>query len=52
MNDATPLGTQRCRPSQAVLDILPSPQRAPLAKEAGESVIDGVTLQRSRRVAR
>jgi arsenate reductase len=36
----TPLGTRLCRPSEAVLDILPSPQRAPFAKEDGEPVID------------
>ena len=47
----TPLGTRLCRPSEAVLDILPSPQLAPFAKEDGEPVIDAVTLQRSNRVA-
>jgi arsenate reductase (glutaredoxin) len=36
----TPLGTRLCRPSEAVLDILPSPQLAPFAKEDGETVID------------
>jgi len=36
----TPLGTRLCRPSEVVLDILPSPQRAPFAKEDGEAVID------------
>lgn len=35
-----PLGTRLCRPSEAVLDILPSPQRAPFVKEDGEVVID------------
>ncbi len=29
-----------CRPSEAVLDILPAPQRGPFAKEDGEVVID------------
>ena len=29
-----------CRPSEAVLDILPQPQRGPFAKEDGEAVID------------
>ena len=43
----TPLGTRLCRPSEAVLDILPSPQLAPFAKEDGEPVIDG----KGRRVA-
>ncbi|HEU4459953.1 MAG TPA: arsenate reductase (glutaredoxin) [Methylibium sp.] len=36
----TPLGTRLCRPSEVVLDILPSPQRGPFSKEDGESVID------------
>jgi arsenate reductase (glutaredoxin) len=36
----TPLGTRLCRPSEAVLDILPSPQRGAFAKEDGEAVID------------
>ena len=43
----TPLGTRLCRPSEAVLDILPSPQLAPFAKEDGEPVIDA----KGRRVA-
>ena len=43
----TPLGSRLCRPSQTVLDILPSPQLAPFAKEDGEPVID----IRGRRVA-
>jgi arsenate reductase len=37
---ATPLGTRLCRPSEAVLDILPSPQRGAFAKEDGQAVID------------
>ena len=36
----TPLGTRLCRPSEAVLDILPLPQRAAFAKEDGEVVIN------------
>ncbi len=36
----TPLGTRLCRPSEAVLDLLPQPQRAPFVKEDGEPVID------------
>ena len=36
----TPLGTRLCRPSETVLDILPSPQLAPFAKEDGEPVVD------------
>jgi arsenate reductase len=43
----TPLGTRLCRPSEAVLDILPSLQLAPFAKEDGEPVIDA----KGRRVA-
>jgi arsenate reductase len=44
----TPLGTRLCRPSEAVLDILPSPQQGPFAKEDGEPVIDA----QGRRVAK
>jgi len=36
----TPLGTRLCRPSEAVLDILPEPQRGTFTKEDGETVID------------
>jgi arsenate reductase len=36
----TPLGVKLCRPSQAVLDILPDPQRGSFAKEDGEQVVD------------
>ena len=36
----TPLGTRLCRPSEAVLDILPQPQQATFSKEDGEAVID------------
>lgn len=36
----TPIGTRLCRPSEAVLDILPSPQKGPFTKEDGELVID------------
>ena len=36
----TPLGTRLCRPSEAVLDILPEPQRGAFSKEDGEPVID------------
>jgi arsenate reductase len=34
----TPLGTQLCRPSEAVLAILPSPQLAAFRKEDGQVV--------------
>ena len=37
---ATPLGTMLCRPSELVLDILPSPQRGAFDKEDGEPVVD------------
>ena len=36
----SPLGVRLCRPSEAVLDILPSPQRGAFAKEDGEQVVD------------
>ncbi|OEZ30688.1 arsenate reductase (glutaredoxin) [Variovorax boronicumulans] len=36
----TPLGTRLCRPSEAVLDILPKPQQGAFAKEDGGAVID------------
>jgi len=36
----TPLGTRLCRPSEAVLDILPKPQQGAFAKEDGEAVVD------------
>jgi arsenate reductase (glutaredoxin) len=47
----TPLGTRLCRPSETVLEILPSPQRAPFRKEDGEPVINATALQRGRGVA-
>ena len=37
---ATPLGTLLCRPSEAVLDILPQPQRGAFSKEDGEAVVN------------
>ena len=36
----TPLGVRLCRPSEAVIDILPDPQRGAFAKEDGEQVVD------------
>jgi arsenate reductase (glutaredoxin) len=36
----TPLGVRLCRPSEAVLDILPAPQRGEFRKEDGEPVVD------------
>ncbi|MDQ0040042.1 arsenate reductase (glutaredoxin) [Variovorax boronicumulans] len=36
----TPLATRLCRPSEAVLDILPRPQQGAFTKEDGEAIID------------
>ena len=36
----TPIATRLCRPSEAVLDILPTPQQSAFTKEDGEAVID------------
>jgi arsenate reductase (glutaredoxin) len=36
----TPIGVKLCRPSETVLDILPSPQRGEFRKEDGELVVD------------
>ena len=36
----TPLGVKLCRPSEDVLEILPSPTLTPFTKEDGEVVID------------
>lgn len=36
----SPLGVKLCRPSEAVLDLLPAPQRGAFAKENGERVVD------------
>ena len=36
----TPMGTRLCRPSEAVLDILPAPQLGVFTKEDGELVIN------------
>jgi len=38
----TPMGVRLCRPSEAVLAILPDAQRGAFAKEDGEQVIDAV----------
>ncbi|MCP5978734.1 hypothetical protein NL364_30020, partial [Klebsiella pneumoniae] len=40
----TPLGVKLCRPSEAVLDILPNPQRGACTKEDGEPVV-GVLVE-------
>lgn len=36
----SPLGVKLCRPSEAVLDLLPQPQQGAFTKEDGEAVID------------
>jgi len=36
----SPLGVKLCRPSEAVLDLLPVAQRGAFAKEDGEQVVD------------
>jgi arsenate reductase len=36
----TERGAKLCRPSEAVLDLLPLPQKGPFSKEDGERVID------------
>lgn len=36
----TALGARLCRPSEAVLDILPQPQQGAFAKEDGEQVVN------------
>jgi len=36
----SPLGVKLCRPSEVVLDILPSPQLGAFTKEDGEQVVD------------
>eukprot|EP01037_Dinobryon_pediforme_P025856 gene25856-28164_t len=36
----TPLGVKLCRPSEAVLDLLPVDQRGACAKEDGQQVVD------------
>ena len=36
----SPFGVKLCRPSEAVLDLLPEPQQGAFAKEDGEKVVD------------
>jgi len=36
----TPAGVKLCRPSEAVLDLLPGPQRGEFRKEDGQLVVD------------
>lgn len=44
----SPLGVRLCRPSEAVLDLIPQPQLRAFVKEDGERVIDNT----GKRVAR
>ena len=44
----TPMATRLCRPSEAVLEILPAPQQGAFVKEDGEAVID----EKGQRVAK
>ena len=45
----TPLGTRLCRPSEAVLALLPQPLPTPFAKEDGEVVTDPRSLDQATR---
>jgi len=36
----TPLGTKLCRPSEAVLELLPEQRLSPFTKEDGEVIVD------------
>ena len=36
----SPLGVKLCRPSEAVLDLLPAPQQGAFAKDDGQQVVD------------
>lgn len=49
----SPLGVKLCRPSEAVLDILPAGQRGAFAKEDGEQVVsaDGQRIEPARKPA-
>lgn len=41
----TPLGVRLCRPSEAVLEILPQPQQGAFTKEDGEQVVDAAGVR-------
>ena len=43
----TPLGTGLCRPSEAVLELLPVGQLPPFVKEDGEQVVDSGVRRRA-----
>ena len=44
----SPLGVGLCRPSEAVLDLLPADDLKPFTKEDGEVVIDAAGLRVAR----
>jgi arsenate reductase (glutaredoxin) len=44
---ATSLGVKLCRPSEAVLDLIPAPQLREFRKEDGELVVDGTGNRRT-----
>jgi hypothetical protein len=49
----TPLGTKLCRPSEAVLEILPNPLPSPFTKEDGEVVsTDSASARKARQSSR
>ena len=41
----SPLGVRLCRPSEAVLDLVPAPQRGAFTKEDGEKVVDAAGVR-------
>jgi arsenate reductase (glutaredoxin) len=41
----SPLGVKLCRPSEAVLDLLPAPQQGAFAKEDGQQVVDATSAR-------
>jgi arsenate reductase len=43
----TPLGVKLCRPSEAVLDLIPAPQLREFRKEDGELVVDSTGNRRT-----
>ena len=47
----TPLGVKLCRPSEAVLDILPASQRGTFSKEDGAAVVDAAGARVPNRAA-
>ena len=41
----SPHGVRLCRPSEAVLDLMPAPQRGAFTKEDGEKVVDAAGVR-------